>query len=52
VEANSSYWIQTDGEARGLARVAEISVQTHALKLLVPPAGMDLLKNSSSQGMK
>ena len=52
VEADAPYWIQTDGEARGSAKVAEISVQTHALKLLVPPAGMDLLKNSSSQGIK
>jgi diacylglycerol kinase (ATP) len=49
VEADSSYWIQTDGEARGSAQVAEINVQTHALKLLIPPAGMDLLKNSSLQ---
>lgn len=47
VEADSSYWIQTDGEARGSARVAEISIQTRALKLLVPPAGMDLLKSVS-----
>lgn len=47
VEADSSYWIQTDGEARGSAQVAEISVQTRALKLLVPPAGMELLKSSS-----
>ncbi|HEU4745504.1 MAG TPA: diacylglycerol kinase family protein, partial [Anaerolineales bacterium] len=47
VEADSSYWIQTDGEARGSAQLAEISVQTHALKLLVPPAGMDLLKQVS-----
>ena len=44
VEADSSFWLQTDGEARGSAQAAEISVQTHALKLLVPPAGMDLLK--------
>jgi diacylglycerol kinase (ATP) len=47
VEADSSYWIQTDGEARGSARVAEISVQPQALKLLLPPAGMDLLKQVS-----
>jgi hypothetical protein len=47
VEADSPYWIQTDGEARGSAKVAEMSVQTHALKLLVPPSGMDLLKNAS-----
>lgn len=53
VEAEAPYWIQTDGEARGSTHVAEISVQTHALKLLVPPKGMNLLKNSSlSQGMQ
>jgi YegS/Rv2252/BmrU family lipid kinase len=52
VEANSPYWIQTDGEARGSTNVAEISVQTRALKLLVPPAGMELLKNSLPQGNK
>ena len=50
VEADSSYWIQTDGEARGSTRLAEISVRTHALKLLMPPRGMDLLKHASSQG--
>ena len=44
VEADSPFWIQTDGEARGSAQVAELSVQTRALKLLVPPAGMKLLK--------
>jgi YegS/Rv2252/BmrU family lipid kinase len=47
VEADSAYWIQTDGEARGSSTLAEISVQTHALKLLVPPDGMDLLRNES-----
>jgi diacylglycerol kinase (ATP) len=47
VEADSTYWIQTDGEARGSARLAEISVQTRALKLLVPPAGMDLVTSAS-----
>jgi YegS/Rv2252/BmrU family lipid kinase len=52
VEADSDFWTHTDGEARGSASLAEISVQTRALKLLVPPAGMDLLKNSSSQGSK
>lgn len=49
IEADSPYWVQTDGEARGSTQVAEISVQTHALKLLVPPDGMDLLKNGSSR---
>ncbi|HEY3476060.1 MAG TPA: YegS/Rv2252/BmrU family lipid kinase [Anaerolineales bacterium] len=48
VEADSPYLIQTDAESRGSAQVAEIRVQTHALKLLVPPAGMDLLKYVSS----
>lgn len=52
IEADSPYWVQTDGEARGSTKVAEISVQTRALKLLMPPAGMDLLKNSSSQGIQ
>jgi YegS/Rv2252/BmrU family lipid kinase len=48
VEADSSYWIQTDGEARETAKIAEISVQPHALKLLMPPDGMDLLRNGLS----
>lgn len=44
VEAEAPYWVQTDGEVRGTSQVTEISVQARALKLLVPPAGMDLLK--------
>jgi YegS/Rv2252/BmrU family lipid kinase len=48
VEADSPYWIQTDGEARGSTQVAEIRVQKHALQLLMPPAGSQLLKNASS----
>jgi YegS/Rv2252/BmrU family lipid kinase len=48
VEADSPYWIQTDGEARESAAMAEISVQAQALKLLMPPDGMDLLRNGSS----
>jgi YegS/Rv2252/BmrU family lipid kinase len=47
VEADSPYWIQTDGEVRSSAQVAEISVQSRALKMLMPPAGTDLLKNAS-----
>lgn len=46
VEADSPFWIQTDGEARGSAQAADISVRARALKLLMPPAGMDLLKNT------
>ena len=48
VEADAPYWLQTDAEARGLTQTAEISVRTHALKLLMPPNGVDLLKNGSS----
>lgn len=47
VEADSPYLIQTDAEARGSAQVAEIRVQPHALRLLVPPAGMNLLRSVS-----
>lgn len=45
VEADAPYEIQTDGEARGSAQTADIRVRTRALKMLVPPLGMDLLKN-------
>ena len=51
VEADSPYWVQTDGEARGSTQIAEIRVQTHALKLLMPPAGMNLLKDVSSTSL-
>ena len=49
VEADSPYWIQTDGEARESTARAQISVQAQALKLLMPPDGMDLLRNGSSK---
>jgi YegS/Rv2252/BmrU family lipid kinase len=52
VEADSEFWIQTDAEARGSSNVAEISVQPHALQLLVPPAGMSLLKTNHDQRIK
>jgi YegS/Rv2252/BmrU family lipid kinase len=45
IEAESPFLIQTDGEPRGSARKAEINIKTGALKLLVPPRGMELLKN-------
>lgn len=48
VQADAPYWLQTDGEARGSTQTAEISVRTHALKLLMPPNGVVLLKNGSS----
>jgi YegS/Rv2252/BmrU family lipid kinase len=53
VEADAEYSIQTDAEPRGTSRVAEISVQAKALPLLVPPAGMNLLKmNQKYQRIK
>jgi YegS/Rv2252/BmrU family lipid kinase len=45
VEGDAPFWIQTDGEPRGSAQRVEINVKTRALKLLVPPRGMALLKN-------
>jgi len=44
-EGESPFWIQTDGEPRGPAQQVEISVKSRALKLLVPPRGLELLKN-------
>lgn len=49
VEAELPYWIQTDGEPRGCAQTTEIRVQSHALRMLMPPRGMDLLKNVASK---
>ncbi len=47
VEADSPYWVQTDGEPRGSTQKTEITVQARALKMLMPPRGMELLKNGS-----
>jgi len=44
VESESPFWIQTDGEPRGSTQKSEIKVQSHALKMLMPPEGMKLLK--------
>ena len=44
VEADSPFWIQTDGEPRGSAQCVEINVQPRRLKMLMPPRGMELLK--------
>jgi diacylglycerol kinase (ATP) len=46
VEGDSPFWMQTDGEPRGSAQKVEITVRSGALKLLVPPRGMQLLRNS------
>lgn len=47
IEAESPYWIQTDGEPRGSTQKCEIKVQARALRMLMPPHGMELLKNTS-----
>jgi YegS/Rv2252/BmrU family lipid kinase len=44
VEGEAPFWIQTDGEPRGSAQNAEIKIQTRALRMLMPPRGMELLK--------
>lgn len=51
VEASAPYWIQTDGEPRGSAQTTEIQVQSRALRMLMPPRGMELLKNTSLKGV-
>ena len=45
IEGASPFWIQTDGEPRGSAQSAEIKIQSRALKMLMPPRGMELLKH-------
>ena len=45
VESESPFWIQTDGEPRGSAEKAEIKIRSRALKMLMPPRGMELLKH-------
>ena len=44
IEGDSPFWIQTDGEPRGSAQSAEIKIHSRALKMLMPPHGMELLK--------
>lgn len=47
IEADAPYWIQTDGEPRGSTQKCEITVRSRALRMLMPPHGMHLLKNTS-----
>jgi diacylglycerol kinase (ATP) len=47
VEADSPYWIQTDGEPRGSTQLTEITIKSRALKMLTPPRALELLKNVS-----
>ena len=51
IEAESPYWIQTDGEPRGCTQTTEITVRSRALRMLMPPRGMSLLKNASIKGV-
>ncbi|HET9588470.1 MAG TPA: YegS/Rv2252/BmrU family lipid kinase [Anaerolineales bacterium] len=48
VEAKSPFLIQSDAEPRGSTQTAEIRIRSRELKMLMPPRGMDLLKNASS----
>ncbi len=50
IEAESPYWIQTDGEPRGSTQQTEIKVQARMLRMLMPPLGLNLLKNVSLKG--
>ena len=45
IEGESPFMIQTDGEPRGSAQQVAINIRSRALKLLVPPRGMELLRN-------
>ena len=47
VEADSPYWVQTDGEPRGSTQHTEITIRSRALKMLTPPGALELLKNVS-----
>lgn len=51
IEAEAPFWIQTDGEPRGSTQTAEITVRSRALRMLMPPGGMSLLKNTSLKGV-
>ena len=44
IEGEAPFWIQTDGEPRGSAQSAEINIRSRALRMLMPPRGMELLK--------
>lgn len=51
IEAESPYWIQTDGESRGSTQTTEIKVQSRTLRMLMPPQGMSLLKNVITENL-
>jgi YegS/Rv2252/BmrU family lipid kinase len=47
IEADTPFWLQTDAEPRGSTQTAQISIRSRALKMLMPPRGMSLLRNTS-----
>lgn len=49
IEARSPYWIQTDGEPRGSTEKTWIHVRSRALRMLMPPRGLHLLKTVSAK---
>lgn len=51
IEAELPFLIQTDGEPRGSTQKAEITVRPRVLRMLMPPRGMSLLKNTSYKGV-
>lgn len=51
IEAESPYWIQTDGEPRGSTQKTEIKVQARMLRMLMPPLGLSLLKNVTNRSL-
>ena len=48
VEGEAPFWIQTDGEPRGSTQSAEIKIHARALKMLMPPQGLELLKHKTN----
>lgn len=51
IEAESPYWIQTDGEPRGSTQKTDIRVESRMLRILMPPLGLNLLKHVSLKGV-
>jgi YegS/Rv2252/BmrU family lipid kinase len=51
IEAESPYWIQTDGEPRGSTQKTEIKIRSRALRMLMPPLSLHLLKHASIKGV-
>ena len=49
IEGEAPFWIQTDGEPRDATQTVEIRIQARVLKLLTPPAALDLLKHKNNK---